>query len=369
MPSQSSSNRDAALAALEGRRLSTTSEQLQTKASMRAWQYTNASIGLDKALSLVSITRPYPQLLSRNELLIQVLSTSLNPVDYKIPELGVLAKAMVSTPASPGLDFCGRVVASHPANDAYTMGQVVFGRLDKTYKNGTLAEYVVTNQVSVVSLPPNVEVDQAAAAGTAALTAYQSIVPYLKGLEKPAVFINGGSGGVGTWAIQIATLLGAEVSVSCSGSSEELVTSLGAEHVLDYTKVDIIEGLKNVGPVFDLFIDAVGTPNNLYKESEYFLKPTGRYIQVAVGATVASGAQMVDRMLRPTWMGGGKRPYSFTSIKCNQNDLVQIARWMSEDKIKAVIDEVFEYEDAPKAVAKLKSGHAKGKIVVHVSKP
>jgi NADPH:quinone reductase-like Zn-dependent oxidoreductase len=127
--------------------------------------------------------------------------------------------------------------------------------------------------------------------------------------------------------------------------------------------------LKNVGPVFDLFIDAVGTPTNLYEESEHFLKPTGRYVQVAADASVAAGAQMMDRMLRPTWMGGGKRPYSFTSIKCKQDDLLQIARWMSEGKIKAVIDEVFEYEDAPKAVAKLKSGHAKGKIVVHVSKP
>lgn len=295
---------------------------------------------------------------------------SLNPVDYKIPELGLISKAVVSTPAAPGLDFCGKVVASHPANDTYTMGQMVFGRLEKMAKNGTLAEYVVASEGGIAPLPAvGVEIDDAAAVGTAALTAYQAVVPFLKGMESPAVFINGGSGGVGTWAIQFAKLMGAEVSVSCSGASKELATGLGAEHVLDYTQMDIVEGLRSVGPVYDLFIDAVGVPASLYKESEHFLKPTGRFAQVALAANAASSMQMMDRMFRPTWMGGGKRLYSFIGVKCRQDNLIQIGKWMSEGKVKAVIDEVFEYEDAPNAVAKLKSGHAKGKIVVHVSKP
>jgi NADPH:quinone reductase-like Zn-dependent oxidoreductase len=335
---------------------------------MKAWQYTDASAGLEQSLKLVQTTKPFPQLLSKSELLIQVLSMSLNPADYKIPELGLASKFVVGTPAAPGADFCGKVVATHGANDRFTMGQMVFGRLDKPTKNGTLSEFVVVSQDGVVELRTDVGVDDAAAVGTAALAAYQSIVPFVKGLENPVIFINGGSGGVGTWAIQIAKVLGAEVSVSCSGSSEELVRELGANHVLDYTKVDVIKGLKNVGPVFDLFVDNVGTSTNLYKESEHFLKPNGRYVQVAVSASLSSGAQMMDRMLRPTWMGGGTRAYSFVSIKTKQDDLVQLARWQAEGKIKAIIDEVFEYEDVPKAVEKLKTGHVKGKLVIHVSR-
>jgi NADPH:quinone reductase-like Zn-dependent oxidoreductase len=335
---------------------------------MRAWHYTDASAGLERSLHLVEAPKPFPQLLSKSELLIQVLSMSLNPSDYKIPELGLASKLFLGTPAAPGADFCGKVVATHGANDRFTMGQTVFGRLAKRTKNGTLSEFVVASQNGVVALRPEVSVDDAAAVGTAALTAYQSIVPFVKGLENPAIFINGGSGGVGTWAIQIAMVLGAEVSVSCSGSSEELVRELGAEHVLDYTKVDIIEGLKNVGPVFDLFVDNVGTPTNLYQESEHFLKPNGRYVQVGAPVKLSSGAQVIDKMLRPTWMGGGKRAYSFVAMKTKQDDLAQLASWQAEGKIKAVIDEVFEYEDVPKAIEKLKTGHVKGKLVIHVSK-
>jgi len=338
------------------------------KETMRAWQYTDASAGLERSLELVQTTKPFPQLLSKSELLIQVLSMSLNHVDYMIPELGLASKLVVSTPATPGFDFSGKVVATHAANDRFMIGQTVFGRLDKLARNGTLGEFVIASQNGVVPLPADVSVDEAAAVGTAALTAYQSIVPFVKGLESPAIFINGGSGGVGTWAIQIATVLGAEVSVSCSGSSEELVRELGAEHVLDYTKVDLIEGLKNVGPVFDLFVDNVGTPTSLYKESEHFLKPNGRYVQVAASASLSSGAQVMDKMFRPTWMGGGKRAYSFVSVRNRQDDLVQLARWQAEGKIKAVIDEVFEYEDVPKAVEKLKTHHVKGKLVIHVSR-
>jgi len=370
MTSQASSNRDAALAALEGRRQSTLSETTQnTKEPMRAWQYSNASAGLDKALRLVETTRPYPQLLSKSELLVEVVSMALNPADYRVPEMGVLAKTMVSTPASPGLDFCGRVVATHPADDRHTIGQLVFGRLDKFGRNGALSEYVVANQASVVGLPDGVDVDDAAAAGTAALTAYQSIVPFLRGLKDPAVFINGGSGGVGTWGIQIAKLLGAEVSVSCSGSSEELVRSLGAEHVLDYTKLDVIDALKNLGQVYDLVVDNAASPLDLYEQSEHFLKPTGKYVQVGTSMSMVASAKLVDRMLRPTWMGGGKRPYTFVVVKSNQADLGQISQWMADGKIKAVIDQTFEFDEAPKAIAKLKSGHTKGKIVIHVSKP
>src|SRR5262249_28011667 len=119
---------------------------------------------------------------------------------------------------------------------------------------------------------------------------------------------------------------------------------------------------------FDLFIDSVGRPTNLYKESEHFLKPNGRYVQIAAAVTLSSGTQIMDKMLKPTWMGGGKRAYSFVSIKPKQDDLAQLARWQAEGKIKAVIDEIFEYEDAPKAVEKLKTGHVKGKLVIHVSR-
>jgi NADPH:quinone reductase-like Zn-dependent oxidoreductase len=257
---------------------------------MKAWLYSSADGRLEKNIKYGKVPRPSKHLLGENEVLVEVQSMSLNPVDYLIPELGLPARVRLDNPAIPGLDFCGRVAAAHTNDPKMQVGQRVFGRLDKVSRYGTLGQYVIANLEGCIPVPAICDnddnVDCFAALGTAALTAYQSIVPNFKQGKKPfRIFINGGTGGTGTWGIQIARVLRAEITTSCSSYSVAFCKQLGAHEVLDYRHQNIITTLKNKGPIFDLVIDNVGMPGELYYESEHFLKPTGKFIQVSEAAT------------------------------------------------------------------------------------
>ena len=337
---------------------------------MKAWQYENAVAGLEKSMTLSTDVAPPPQAsLKKNEFLVEVLSMSINPVDYKVPEVGRLAKLMVKVPASPGLDFAGKVAAKHPEDDTgLSVGQMVFGRLDGLTQFGTLAQFIVASSAGCIPIPDGVSVDDAAALGTAALTAYQTIVPFVKkDPTKATVFINGGSGGVGTYGIQIAKAIGAHVITSCSTANAALCKELGADEVIDYRKDDVAAVLKAKGQTLDLVVDNVGTPGNLYKESEHFLKPTCSFVQIAGSPSLGSIAGMMDKKFRPTFLGGGKSTYVSYLTKNSAEEFKQLGAWLAAGKIKAVIADRFEYEDAPKAFEKLKTGRTVGKIVVHVS--
>jgi NADPH:quinone reductase-like Zn-dependent oxidoreductase len=333
--------------------------------TMKAWQYDTATGGLENNLNLNNAaTAPSKEGLAKHQVLVEVISASVNPVDL-VAEMGIISKVIISTPASPAIDFCGRVVAVHPANDTLHVGQKVFGKLDSPTKFGTFAQFTIAPTSGCVALPKGVDEDQAAASGLAALTAYQRIRPHVEAGSK--VFINGGSGGTGTFGIQIAKALGCEVTTTCSTGNIALVKELGADEVIDYTKGDIIQVLKSKGQVFDLVIDNVGAPAQLYQECPSFLKPGCFFVQVGSDHTLAGMAGLVGRMVRPSWLGGGKRPLQAGLIRNKKEDFEQIGKWMAEGKIKAVIDQVFEWEDAPKAYKKLKTGRAKGKIVLHVT--
>jgi NADPH:quinone reductase-like Zn-dependent oxidoreductase len=333
--------------------------------TMRAWQYDTATGGLEKNLKLNNAAlAPSKNGLGKHQVLVEVISASVNPVDL-VSEMGIISKAIISTPASPAIDFCGRVVALHPTNDTLHVGQKVFGKLDTPTKFGTFAQFTIAPTSGCVALPEDVDEDQAAACGLAALTAYQRIEPHVKVGSK--VFINGGSGGTGTYGIQIAKILGCEVTTTCSTGNVALVKELGADEVIDYTKVNLIEVLKSKGQVFDLVIDNVGVPTQLYEECPSFLKPGCFYVQVGSDHTLWGIVCLFGKMLRPRWLGGGKRPLQAGLIINKKEDFEQIGTWMAEGKIKSVIDQVFEWEDAPKAYEKLKTGRAKGKIVLHVT--
>jgi NADPH:quinone reductase-like Zn-dependent oxidoreductase len=331
---------------------------------MRAWQFDDATGGLEKSLRLNDAAiAPSKDSLAEDQVLVEVISASVNPVDLMV-EMPLISKLRISTPASPGIDFCGGVVATHPKNDTLQIGQKVFGKLDAPTKFGTFAQFTVARTSGCVPLPKGVDEDQAAASGLGAITAYQRIQPHVKKGSK--VFINGGSGGTGTFSIQVAKLLGCEVTTTCSTGNITLVTELGADEVIEYTKVDLIEVLKSKGQIFDLVVDNVGTPAQLYQECDSFLKPGCYFAQVGVEKSTAGIINLVDKMLRPSWLGGGKRPIQAGVIKNKKEDFELIGRWLEEGKIRAVIDQTVEWEDAPKAYERLKTGRAKGKIVLHV---
>jgi alkaline phosphatase D len=168
------------------------------------------------------------------------------------------------------------------------------------------------------------------------------------------------------YGIQIAKALGCHVTTTCSTPNVDLCKSLGADEVIDYKTNNIIETLSSKGQVYTLVVDNVGTPPNLYKAASAFLTPAGKFVQIGAGMSIASIKSVGSNMLLPGFLGGGKNSYQLLVAKPSSDALRQLGEWMKEGKVKGVIDEVFDWEDAPKVFEKLKTGRARGKIVVRV---
>ncbi|KZL86281.1 zinc-binding dehydrogenase [Colletotrichum incanum] len=333
---------------------------------MRRWQIASPGAFI-KDLTLVTVPAPAASSLKANQVLVQVVAAGINPADYKFPDLGIVAKAMIPFPKCPGMDFSGRAVAVGPAITDIKAGDLVVGRVDPMVAQGTLSEYLVAERDGVAAVPGAVDLEQAGAVGTAALTAYQTIVPYVKAGDK--VFINGGSGGTGTFGIQIAKAVGCHVTVSCSTAKAELCKSLGADDIIDYKTTDVVDALRAQGKVFALVVDNVGnSPPNLYKASDDFLFPQGHFKFVGGAISFAQVKSLVPSMVLPGFLGGAKHKFEAFLTKNSHEDLAQIAAWMAEGKVKTVVDSTFEFEDVVKAYEKLKEGSAAGKIVVRVAK-
>lgn len=326
--------------------------------TMRAWQYSSAVPNLETSLHLNDRATPPPAPApSSKELLVEVLAMSLNPADYSIAETAMLSYIITPKPASPGLDFCGRVAATpNPALQSGLMiGDLVVGRLDWIYQHGTLAQYTLAHESGVARLPNGVSVNDAAAIGTGALTAYQSLVPWVKKGDK--IFVNGGSGGVGTFTIQIAKLLGCYVVVSCSGANTQLCLDLGADEVIDYKVVDVQTRLISGGKVFDHVVDNVGSgKSTLYRQSRRYLKPGAKYAIV--------GAQLSDMLFDAVVPACLQGRWRLIQCKNDHAQLVEVAEWVARGRIKVVVDSVWEFDQAKEAYARLKTGRCRGNVVV-----
>ncbi|OQD76611.1 hypothetical protein PENDEC_c004G02322 [Penicillium decumbens] len=330
---------------------------------MRAWLYSSTSGDLEKNLHLDASARapPAPQ---GNEVLVRVLSAALNPVDYKFPEIGLPARMVIGMPASPGLDFCGHVVATGPLAQHFKEGQLVYGCPTRLGQFGSLGEYLNISADNIAVVPDGVAVDHAAAVPVAGLTAYQSLEGHVKAGEN--VFINGGSGGCGVFAIQIAKQRGCRVTTTCSTRNMELCLRLGADEVIDYTaEADIVAKLRQRKVVFDCIVDHIGLPSTLYYQCHHFLKENGVFVQVGASSLTT----FIGRIGWPSFLGGGQRKYKIVMVKNNQRQLVQLGEWLQDGTIQIQLDSVYEFHDAKKAFEKLRSGRARGKIVVHVSDP
>ncbi|KAI6081135.1 zinc-binding oxidoreductase [Hypoxylon rubiginosum] len=329
-----------------------------------AWQWTTIIDGkLEKSLSLNhDVPIPDKSKLTPDQLLVEVIAAAVNPVDYKAPESGWIGNLLIrGRPATPGLDFCGRIIAKHESNSSFSEGQLVFGAYAKVAQFGTLSRCITISVNECAPLPEGINPNDAAAVGCAATTALQSVP---SSLVKPGsrVFINGGSGGVGFYTIQFAKALSAEVTTTCSTGNIELCKSLGADRVIDYTKTDVMAALKEGGPVYDLVVDNVGNLD-LSRQSHMFMKKGAAFMQVGVNSINAR--DMVTVFGKMLWPGS---TFRFIQMKNEAALFAQIGKYMAEGKVRAVIDEIFEFEDVPRAYEKLKTGHARGKIVIQVNK-
>lgn len=184
------------------------------------------------------------------------------------------------------------------------------------------------------------------------------------------MFINGGSGGTGTYGIQIAKALGCTVTTTCSGPNVELCKNLGADEVIDYRSEDLIASLKqhhsNKDDQFDLLIDNVDTPA-VYYNSETYLKPEGRYIGIAGSISLSSVISQLTILCLPSWLGGGKRKSQFLIRKSSVEDYTKLIDLMKDGKVKAQIEKEYTLDEAGEAIARLKTGRTVGKLVVAVS--
>ena len=365
---------------------------------MRAWQYSNTKGGLEKSLHL-NPSAPVPKPKSHQHL-VQILATALNPVDYKPAEIPYVGRLLVPNPATPGIDFVGRVVIaattipaggnSSSSSSSSSLqnarpGQIIFGGCgNSVIAGGSLAEYALVDAKNaiVLSLPPSDDdgldsstsslILDAATLAVAGLTAYQSIVPRVKSGDR--IFINGGSGGTGTFGIQFAKAVGCHVTTTCSTPNVELCKSLGADVVIDYKKEkSVIDALKASGHKFNHAVDNVSKDKSLYWRSHEFLqqqqqpqRPPAAYILVGGEPAFSFFGDLLKRKTLPVFLGGIKAKVEGFWPSSNPDDLEQIINWIREGKVKVVRDRVFAFEEVPAAFERLKTGRARGKILVDV---
>lgn len=254
----------------------------------------------------------------------------------------------------PGGDIAGRVEAVGINVKQFQPGDEVFGDL-ATSGWGGFAEYVSVPENALARKPANISFEEAAAVPMAAVTALQGLRD--KGKIQPGhkVLIHGASGGVGTFAVQIAKSFGAEVTCVCSTRNMNIVRSIGADHVIDYTKEDFTKKKQQ----YDLILAANGyQPISAYKRA---LSPNGIYV-----ATGGSMAQTFQAMLLGPWMSIGSKKMGSILQRPNQKDLVFVKELIEAGKVKPVIDRHYPLSEVVEALRYFGEGHAQGKIVITV---
>jgi NADPH:quinone reductase-like Zn-dependent oxidoreductase len=306
---------------------------------------------------------PLPPL-APSSVLVENYATSLNAIDYKILELPVIPRLLFSG-STPGLEVFGRITRIGSSVTSFKIGDLVYGANAPGGKHGSLAQLVPISKKLVAKVPESLreKPDDLVAVASVGMTVYAGLSPYAKPGNR--VFINGGSGGTGVAAIQIAKILGYDVTVSTSTPNIDLVRGLGADTVLDYTTAPIVQQLKDSGAIFDLILDNVGAPANLYRVCTPFLHPDGKFVQVGLDMNLAGIWQLATNNLLSAF-AWGKRGYGLVDAKGSRAIFEQLAAWMEEGKLKAVIDSTFDFGDVQKAYEKLKTGRARGKVVIHI---
>jgi NADPH:quinone reductase-like Zn-dependent oxidoreductase len=324
--------------------------------AMRAIAY--RCYGSPEVLKLETLAKPTP---ADDELLVRVHAASVNPLDWHYmrgkPYL-VRLDSGFGRPNNPrlGVDYAGTVEAVGRDVAHFKPGDEVFGG-----KTGAFGEYVTVREARAVVLKPtNMSFEQAAAVPIAALTALQALRNKGHVQAGQRVLINGASGGVGTFAVQIAKSFGADVTGVCSTRNVELVRSLGADQVIDYTQEDFTQGATR----YDVIFDTVGN----HALSEY------RHVMTAKGIYIGIGGGGPDE---GAWIGALKGPIKsfvvapFVSqqlvtfvASINKDDLTVVAELIEAGKLKPVIDRTYPLAQVPEAIRYVEQGHARGKVVI-----
>ncbi len=321
----------------------------------------NCDYGLAN-LKLENVEKPVP---NDDQILVRVRAASVNPYDWHFIEgtpkiirlMGVGLRKPKDTRV--GVDFAGTVEAVGKNVTQFKPGDDVFGG-----KGGAFAEYVCRRAEGAVALKPaNITFEQAASVNIAGITALQGLRD--KGKVQPGqkVLINGASGGVGTFAVQIAKSYGADVTGVCSTRNVDLVRSLGADHVIDYTKEDFTKS----GQQYEVILDNVGVGHSL-SEFRRILTPKGKYVLIGGGGANEQGflgglARALKALVFSKFVN---QEMGMMMADANQKDLTILADMMQAGTVKPVIDRTYPLSQIADAIRYLEQGHARGKVIITV---
>jgi NADPH:quinone reductase-like Zn-dependent oxidoreductase len=300
--------------------------------------------GDPEVLRYEDAARPEPK---DNEMLVRVIAAGVNPVDDGLRS-GHYAKSFgPKPPFTPGGDIAGIVEKTGAKIANFNKGDAVYAYLDLD-RGGGYAEYAITNETEAAPKPKSISFEEAAATPIVALTAWQALIDKANLSARESVLIHGGSGGVGTFAIQIAKARGAKVLATASTPNQELLKQLGADVAIDYTKQKFEDVAKDV----DVVLDCVGKDT---LQRSYAVVKKGGFL-----VTIVAGPDPVELQKR------GIRGSSL-SVVPNSEELAEITKLIDEKKIKVVVSQTFPLSEAAKAQEQAATRHTRGKIVLKVA--
>jgi NADPH:quinone reductase-like Zn-dependent oxidoreductase len=329
--------------------------------------YTISRYSKEDKLQLAEVPRPVAK---EDEVLIQIHSASINQLDAKLKSGEFKLLMPYKFPLILGHDVSGTIVGIGSKVTRFKMGDEVFAR-PADYHIGTFAEFIAVNENDLVLKPKNISFEEAASIPLVALTVWQAFVEKAKLKEGQKVFIQAGSGGVGTIAIQLAKHLGATVATTTSADNFELVKSLGADVVIDYKMQDFETILED----YDLVLNS--QDEKTLEKSLRILKSGGQVISISGPPDTAFAKEIglswfmktaiyfLSRKVRSQAKKLGVN-YSFLMLKANGKQLSEIGKLIERGIIRPVVDKVFSFEEMNEAMSYVSSGRAKGKVIVKV---
>jgi alcohol dehydrogenase len=296
--------------------------------------------------------------IKEDEVLVQIASTAVNVLDSKIKSGEFKLILPYKMPLILGHDLAGTVVSVGASVSRFKIGDEVYAR-PADFHIGTFAELIAINENDVALKPINITMEEAASIPLVGLTAWQALVEVAQLKKGQKVFIQAGSGGVGTFAIQLAKHLGATVATTTSAANFDLVKGLGADVVIDYKKEDFENLLKD----YDVVLNSQDVKT--LEKSVGVLKPGGKVISISGPPT----PQLATRLLSSSIRKKAKKQqvdYSFLFMKANGKQLSEITALVEGGIIRPVVDKVFSFDQTNEALCYVEGGRAKGKVVIKV---
>lgn len=312
---------------------------------------------------------PTPEI-KEYEVLAEIHAASINPIDFKIRDGKVKMLLKYEMPLILGNDFAGVITKVGSKVTRFKVGDEIYARPRKN-KIGTFAEYIAIHEDDIALKPKNLSFEEAASIPLVGLTSYQALHDIMQLQKGQKILIHAGSGGVGTFAIQLAKIMGATVTTTASEAGANLVTSLGADEIINYKTEKFEDILKNYDAVFDTIGGAT------LEKSFNIIKSRGNIVSVSGMPNARFGKEFGSGFFKTLLFSLASKKltalekkhnaqYSFLFMKPSGDQLRTIANYIEAGKIKPVINRVFPFEDAQKAMEYSESGRAKGKIIVKI---